>query len=80
MGGNITSTLLSLVLVPVVYNILNALAEFSTRLTRKISGAGEEAEEALGPQPLAGGLTAGLIPLKTSLAEAGDGTLPTGGD
>jgi HAE1 family hydrophobic/amphiphilic exporter-1 len=45
VGGNITSTLLSLILVPVVYNALNVLAEFAGRVTRAVAGSPDASGE-----------------------------------
>jgi hydrophobic/amphiphilic exporter-1 (mainly G- bacteria), HAE1 family len=55
IGGNITSTLLSLVLVPVAYNALNALASGFSRVTRKVSGASVAAPQADAPEPAPSG-------------------------
>jgi hypothetical protein len=78
VGGNITSTLLTLVLVPVVYNALNALAEFAGRAARAVAGsAAASGEPAAEPAPSAPRLQLPLggVP---ALVEAGDPA--TGGD
>jgi HAE1 family hydrophobic/amphiphilic exporter-1 len=57
IGGNITSTLLTLILVPVVYNFFDGGSSLVSRLLRRLLGGakpGDEAEpeEAPGPRPL----------------------------
>ncbi len=72
IGGSITSTLLSLVLVPVMYNLLNGLAEVSSRVTRSLQGAvQEEAELGTGGELAPGGL--GMSELPSSAGGGGGG-------
>jgi hypothetical protein len=56
IGGNITSTLLTLILVPVIYNFFDGGSSLVSRTLRRILGGGpspDEAgeDEAPAPQP-----------------------------
>jgi HAE1 family hydrophobic/amphiphilic exporter-1 len=54
MGGNITSTLLTLILVPVVYNFFDGGSALASRALRRVLGGGpspEETEEKKSPAP-----------------------------
>jgi HAE1 family hydrophobic/amphiphilic exporter-1 len=56
IGGLITSTLLTLVVVPVVYSLLDTLVERVTGKKRRARGAGDEVEQgAIEPAPKRGG-------------------------
>jgi HAE1 family hydrophobic/amphiphilic exporter-1 len=49
IGGNITSTLLTLILVPVVYTFFDAGSSLATRLLRRLLGRGPEGPQAAEP-------------------------------
>jgi HAE1 family hydrophobic/amphiphilic exporter-1 len=54
IGGNITSTLLTLILVPVVYNFLDGGSSLASRVLRRLLGSEtghEEADEGKAPEP-----------------------------
>ena len=51
IGGNITSTMLTLILVPVVYNFLDGGSGLVTRLVRRLLGSEEPQEEGDTPKP-----------------------------
>jgi HAE1 family hydrophobic/amphiphilic exporter-1 len=54
MGGNITSTLLTLILVPVVYNFFDGGSALVSRVLRRVLGGGpgpEETEQKRAPAP-----------------------------
>ena len=52
IGGNITSTMLTLILVPVVYNFLDGGSGLVTRLVRRLLGSEESQEEGETPEPM----------------------------
>ena len=78
IGGNITSTLLSLVLVPVVYNILNVLAELATKVTGQLRGTVAKETETPSGLGTIGGVPQMVIASGT-FAEPADGS-PAGGE
>ncbi len=51
IGGTITSTMLTLILVPVVYNFLDGGGSLVTRLVRRLGGSEEPQEEGETPEP-----------------------------
>jgi len=58
IGGNISSTLLTLILVPVVYNFLDGGSSLVSRALRRIAGTGEPEERAPRPAPQPGAAVA----------------------
>ena len=51
IGGNITSTMLTLILVPVVYTFLDGGSNLATRIMRRMVGSDRRADEPEGGQP-----------------------------
>jgi HAE1 family hydrophobic/amphiphilic exporter-1 len=51
VGGNITSTLLTLILVPVVYTFFDGGSALATRILRRVLGSQPQAEEPEGERP-----------------------------
>jgi hypothetical protein len=51
VGGNITSTLLTLILVPVVYTFFDGGSALATRILRRVTGSQPRAEEPEGERP-----------------------------
>jgi HAE1 family hydrophobic/amphiphilic exporter-1 len=82
IGGNITSTLLTLILVPVVYNFLDGGSSLASRVLRRLLGSEtghEEADEGKAPEPTPTPKPAPQPGTAVSPAPAGGAGLARGG-
>jgi hydrophobic/amphiphilic exporter-1 (mainly G- bacteria), HAE1 family len=66
IGGLITSTFLTLIVVPVIYTFMEAISQFGWRLVKRFSGGEAKPEEHWQPEPSARG---SLPPLEPSSGE-----------